>query len=264
MSRPGSSFQNGMKAIRKTLFASVSEKKFKHRGREILRIEGLSDAVFAFSVSLLVASLEVPQTFTELKSIAAGAIPFFATVAMIFLFWYQQYVFFRRYGLNDFKTIFFNLLYLAVILYYVYPLKFLFSLLISGWSGLDLFAKASQKGLTIVTSQEFPQLIILFSIGYLVIWLLIYLMHKHVLHQQKAFHFSTYELLLTKMEARGALWNAFIGASSLLLAWLHFELSAGICYFFIPVAMALNYYLFKSGYKKRLKLVNREHPVFTG
>jgi uncharacterized membrane protein len=35
----------------------------------MLRIEALSDAVFAFSVSLLVASLEVPQTFGELKII---------------------------------------------------------------------------------------------------------------------------------------------------------------------------------------------------
>lgn len=250
-----------MKAIREKLFASLSEKKFNHRGREILRIEGLSDAVFAFSVSLLVASLEVPQTFTELKSIAAGAIPFFATVSMIFLFWYQQYVFFRRYGLDDFKTILFNLLYLAVILFYVYPLKFLFSLLISSWSGLDLFSKANEKGLPIVSSHEFPQLIILFSTGYLFIWLLIYLMHKHVLHLQELFHFSTYELLLTKMEARGALWNALIGASSLLLAWLHFEVSAGICYFFIPLAMAANYYLFKTGYKRRLKLIHGKQPL---
>ena len=35
---------------------------FRERGTEILRIEALSDAVFAFSVSLLVVSLEVPQT----------------------------------------------------------------------------------------------------------------------------------------------------------------------------------------------------------
>lgn len=250
-----------MKAIRKRLFASVTEKEFNHRGKEVFRIEGFSDAVFAFSVSLLVASLEVPQTFTELKSIAAGAIPFFATVAMIFLFWYQQYLFFRRYGLNDFKTILLNLFYLAVILFYVYPLKFLFSLLISSWSGLELFSKASEKGLAILSNQEFPQLIILFSVGYLAVWLLIYLMHKHVLHLQKLFHFSMYELLFTKMQTRGALWNTFIGTCSLLLAWLHFELSAGICYLLIAPAMAMNYYLFKTTYKRKIKFIGRKHQL---
>src|SRR5436190_21380440 len=110
-------------AWRKT-FQLARREKFRHRSEEILRIEALSDAVFAFSVSLLVASLEVPQTFGELKIILRGAIPFFATVALIFVFWYQQYVFFRHYGLNDFRTILINLIYLAVILFYVYPLKF--------------------------------------------------------------------------------------------------------------------------------------------
>jgi len=86
--------------IRANKAGSMSHEKFRHRAKEILRIEALSDAVFAFSVSFLVASLEVPQTFDELKIIAKGAIPFFATVALLFLLWYQQYIFFRRYNLK--------------------------------------------------------------------------------------------------------------------------------------------------------------------
>lgn len=117
--------------IRKKLFRHAKKPVlFRERGKEILRIEALSDAVFAFSVSLLVVALEVPQNFEELKTILQGAVPFFATVAMIFLFWYQQYKFFRRYGLNDVGTTLLNLGYLAVILFYVYPMKFLFSLLL--------------------------------------------------------------------------------------------------------------------------------------
>ena len=41
------------------------------RGREVTRLEALSDAVFGFAATLLVVSLEVPQTFPELvKSLA--------------------------------------------------------------------------------------------------------------------------------------------------------------------------------------------------
>ena len=39
---------------------------FRWRGLEMHRIEGFSDAVLAFAVTLLVVSLEVPHTFGEL------------------------------------------------------------------------------------------------------------------------------------------------------------------------------------------------------
>ena len=48
------------------------EPGFRWRGAEIARIEGLSDAVFAFAVTLLVVSLEVPKTFNELAALMRG------------------------------------------------------------------------------------------------------------------------------------------------------------------------------------------------
>jgi len=242
-----------MAMLRKKLFPSMTDDGFRCRGSEIQRVEGLSDAVFAFSISLLVASLEVPQTFDELKHIAKGAIPFFATVAMIFLFWYQQYQFFRRYGVQDLYIILLNLFYLAIILFYVYPLKFLFSLLIASWSGLDLFPSATEKGLAVLSRQDFPQLIILFSIGYFLIWLLIALMHYHVLKMASHIKLNRFEIQFTHREARGAMMNAAIGMIALLLAWLQLEWLAGICYLLIPLVLIMNNRLFKVQSKKLLK-----------
>jgi len=236
--------------IRANKAGSMSHEKFRHRAKEILRIEALSDAVFAFSVSFLVASLEVPQTFDELKIIAKGAIPFFATVALLFLLWYQQYIFFRRYNLNDFTTILLNLMYLAIILFYVYPLKFLFSVLISSWTGINLFPKAAEKGLIVLANKDFPQLIILFSIGYFFIWILIYLMHKRALFFSKKLALSTSEILFTIKEKRGALWNAFVGLSAIILALMGIEWLAGICYLLIPFLLIINHQLFKYQIKR--------------
>ncbi len=237
--------------LRNKIFTPIPDPLFRMRGKEILRIEALSDAVFAFSVSLLVASLEVPQTFHELKLITQGAIPFFLTVALIFLFWYRQYIFFRRYGLNDFPTILLNLVYLAVILFYIYPLKFLFSLLIYTWSGIKLFPEAIENGKVILMNEEFPQLIMLFSTGYFLIWFIIYLMHQHILRKKDFFQFSKYEMIFTQKESRGALWNAMIGLLALLFAGFGLSMIAGICYLFIPVVLFINEKTFSNHYSKK-------------
>jgi len=247
-SRSQLSFCDIKDMLRKKIFGSLHNEKFRHRGDEILRIEALSDAVFAFSVSLLVASLEVPQTFTEMRIIINGALPFFATVTILFLLWYQQYVFFRHYGLNDFSTIVLNLIYVSVILFYLYPLKFLFSLLLTGATGLNLFPKA--EGKTIIEATEFPQLIILYSVGYFAIWMLLYIMHTRVLQFSKELQLNKYELLYTNKEKRGALLNAMIGAVSCLFVWIGPDWLSGICYLLIPLVLIFNEEIFKRQIKK--------------
>src|SRR3989449_3905682 len=79
--------------------------KFRWRSHEISRIEGLSDAVFAFAVTLLVVSLEVPKTFNELASAMRGFGAFAISFVLLFMIWFYQYKFFRRYGLQDNTTV---------------------------------------------------------------------------------------------------------------------------------------------------------------
>jgi hypothetical protein len=69
---------------------------FHWRGNEITRIEGLSDAVFAFAVTLLVVSLEVPKTFTELAETMHGFGAFLISFVLIFAVWFNQYKFFSQ------------------------------------------------------------------------------------------------------------------------------------------------------------------------
>ncbi len=98
------------------------------------RIENLSDAVFAFAITLLVVSLQVPTSFGQLENSMKGFPAFGVTLALLIAIWHTHYNFFKHYHIIDGPIIFLNSLLLLVVLFYIYPLKFLASVLIN--SGL--------------------------------------------------------------------------------------------------------------------------------
>src|SRR4029453_10275476 len=97
------------------------------RRHDISRLEAFSDAVFAFALTLLVVSLDVPKSYDELMALIAGFVPFAASFALLTWIWYEPNIFFRRYGLQDPWTTTLNAVLLFVVVFYVYPLKFLFT-----------------------------------------------------------------------------------------------------------------------------------------
>ena len=107
-----------------------TSKAFAHRRHEVSRLEGFSDAVFAFAVTLLVVSLEVPRTFSELWTAMRGFLAFAISFALLFRIWWRHHTYFRRYGLEDTVTKSLTGVLLFVVLFYVYPLKFLWTLLV--------------------------------------------------------------------------------------------------------------------------------------
>lgn len=103
------------------------------RTHEISRLEGFSDAVFGFALTLLVVSLEVPRSYAELMALMSGFVSFACCFALLLWLWYEHNTFFRRYGLQDGVTIVLNGCLLFTVLFYVYPLKFMFDSMFARW-----------------------------------------------------------------------------------------------------------------------------------
>ncbi len=95
------------------------------RPHEVSRLEGFSDAVFGFALTLLVVTLETPRNGAELRALVRGSMPFALMFAMVCWIWWEHNKFFRRYGLQDALTAFLNAVLLFLVLFYVYPLKYL-------------------------------------------------------------------------------------------------------------------------------------------
>jgi len=113
----------------------IPEKYFRWRAGEITRLEAFCDVVFGFAITLLVVSLEVPHSYAELLADLRGFLPFAACFAQLILIWRTHYKFSRRFGLEDDYTVFLNVVLLFLVLFYVYPLKFVFTTLFRSSSG---------------------------------------------------------------------------------------------------------------------------------
>jgi len=188
------------------------EEDFRWRGEDVSRIEGFSDSVFAFAITLLVVSLEVPKTFEELLQTMRGFFAFAICFYLLLLVWYEHYKFFRRYGLRDIQTLFLNSALLFLVLMYVYPLKFLFTMLID-----QLFGFAQNE--TIEVSQ-LPLLMVIYGAGFVAIQLVFVLMYLRAYSLRATLELDARELSVTREEIQGCLLNISVGLLSVAIAIL--------------------------------------------
>jgi uncharacterized membrane protein len=172
------------------------EKHFRWRGGEITRLEGFTDAVFAFAVTLLVVSLEVPKTFTELVQAMKGFVAFAACFAILIQVWYYHYIFSRRYGLQTTYTIVLNFILLFVVLFYVYPLKFVFTLFVGELTGGATMTQEQLNGM--IQSAQAPLLIVIYSLGYTAVFLLFALLYHYAYRKRTSLALNEYESLRTR------------------------------------------------------------------
>jgi uncharacterized membrane protein len=192
---------------------------FRWRGHEVTRLEGFTDAVFAFAVTLLVVSLEVPRTFEELSRAMRGFLPFAVCFAILIWIWYEHYVFFRRYGLRDPWTVFLNAVLIFVVLFYVYPLKFLFQLVLGPVSGLGTeVRRASGRIETMIETRDVPALFVTYGAGVAAVFLVLALLYFHAYRRRNDLALTEVEIFDTRSDILRHLEMAAVGALSMLLA----------------------------------------------
>ncbi len=196
-------------------------------GREVSRIEGFSDAVFGFALTLLVVSLEVPDNFEGLKQILRGFIPFAATFALVCWIWFEHYAFFRKFEAEDPLTILLNCVLLFLVLFFVYPLKFVFSRVIPALMG-------QPNGLRL-TEVDARMMMWIYSAGLVAMMVVFALLYWNQYRSRRALALSEEQAFVARTGARTHVLSVIVGLVSIVLSLtvpIQWIWTAGVIYAF--------------------------------
>jgi len=176
------------------------------------RLEAFSDAVFAISATLLVVSLEVPRDIDSLKRSLAGFVAFAASFAIFINIWVHHHRYFRAFPLADAANIALNSLLLFVVLFFVYPLKFLMVAFTKWATGIGEVSP--------IQPRDLDWLFAIYAAGWMAVFLCFAALYARAAYQHQALGLTPQRRASAWVEAEFALAFCAIGAVSLLLALL--------------------------------------------
>jgi uncharacterized membrane protein len=173
--------------------APKREQHFRWRGNEVSRVEGFTDAVFAFAVTLLVVALEVPHTYDGLLDVVRGFPAFVICFTLLMMFWNAHYSYHRRYGIEGAFSRVMTMAIIVLVLFFVYPLKFLFTMVTVGLFGLDM-TNAPHIG----SMAEGRVLYVIYGLGFAGVWGLYAALYAHALARRDQLQLDAVEVVITR------------------------------------------------------------------
>src|SRR6218665_2930657 len=190
--------------LRQTLQKNINNrnKEFRYRGVEPGRLENLSDAAFGMAITLILISTVPPNNFEQLKNFTWNLIPFVLCIVLIMLTWHEHNIFFFRYGLRDTGIIVLNTIFLIIVLFYVYPMKFLMQMVLVPISRL-LENESILNGYEgIVRKEDLGDLMIIYGIGASGLYFTLMFMYRYALRKAEALELNEIEIFDTRTSMR--------------------------------------------------------------
>ncbi len=186
------------------------------RAHGATRLEAFSDAAFAFALTMLVVSLDVPRSYDELMDRMYGFGSFACCFALLVWIWFQHAEFFKRYPLEDPLTVVINSMLLFVVMFYVYPLKFMFD------SMFALFVPQPKTMKPLVGMQlwQLANASAVYGLGFLALFLLFALLSYRAYRLRERLELGTIEVYDLRTEIGHHLVSAGVGGLALLYALL--------------------------------------------
>lgn len=124
--------------MRNELFNRKQDNRISYRGEKTTRLDNLTDAVFGIAITLLIFNLANPNSFADLLTFTKTLPAFLISISFIILIWKEHVSFSEIYTLNDSWLTVLNTFFIGLVIFYVYPLRFLTLFLTNFFFGTNI------------------------------------------------------------------------------------------------------------------------------
>jgi uncharacterized membrane protein len=166
--------------------------RIQYRGIETSRLDNLTDAVFGIAITLLIFNLTNPNSFEDLIRFTKTLPAFLIGIAFLIIVWKEHVRFSEVYGFDDMHLVVLNTLFIALIIFYVYPLRFLTLFLTSLLFQTDLPVA--------IRYDQVPDLMIYYGFVAFALYFTLYLMVRRAFALREVLRLNAFEIYYTRAQ----------------------------------------------------------------
>lgn len=166
--------------------------RINYRGANASRLENLTDGVFGIAITLLIFNLANPNSFQDLLTFTKTLPAFLISISFIVVVWNEHLRFSEIYTLQDAKLVMLNTLFIALIIFYVYPLRFLTLFLTNFFFRTNI--QVSIQG------DQVPLLMIYYGFIAFALYFTLFLLYVRANQIRSDLNLNAYEVFYTKSQ----------------------------------------------------------------
>ena len=168
------------------------DSRIAYRGENASRLDNLTDAVFGIAITLLIFNLSNPNSFEDLLTFTKTLPAFLISISFIVLIWNEHLTFSEIYTLKDIRLTILNTIFIALVIFYVYPLRFLTLFLTNFFfhTEIDVHIKGNQV----------PYLMIYYGFIVFALYFVLYLFYYRALNLKNKLSLNFYEEFYTSSQ----------------------------------------------------------------
>lgn len=163
-----------------------------YRGTGASRLDNLTDAVFGIAITLLIFNLANPNSFGDLLTFTKTLPAFLISISFIVMIWNEHLKFSEIYTLNDARLTVLNTLFIALVIFYVYPLRFLTLFLTNYFFHTDIAVN--------IQSDHVPYLMIYYGFVAFALYFVLYLFYRRADQLKKELTLNDFEVFYTQAQ----------------------------------------------------------------